>query len=147
LHQEGSRLFATAGLTRHDIAEDTTAGAEDTTAGLSDDTDTVPDTQNNQLVLSQANAGGMSTNVLTASKVKGIQRLVATVRKRETADTLGNMRHRWDMSTLYAEYERLECLLRSRINLKSTQGRGVATVAREQLFAEISGVTLRTWNR
>jgi len=52
LHQEGSCLFATVGLTRYDIAEDTTARAEDTTAGLSDDTDTVPDTQNNQLVLS-----------------------------------------------------------------------------------------------
>ena len=60
------------GLTGHNIAEDTTARAEDATARLSNDTDTVPDTQNNQLVLSQANAGGMLTNVLTASKVKEI---------------------------------------------------------------------------
>jgi hypothetical protein len=149
VHRDGRRLFANMGpklpmLKSRAFDEVTGSGDEQHVDG----------------VLSQVTVGEDRLPALTRAEVNGFRSLLATVRRSETAGILGDVRHRWIMAALYAEYEQLENLLRKRVKLTSTRGRGVATVAREQLFQEVcqqedgiwtrdseSSSKYRSWNR
>lgn len=89
------------------------------------------------VVLSQRTEHSNVPSALTRQEVVGFRNLLATVRRSQAADILSDVRHRWCMTALYMEYERLEKLLRSRVKLTGRRGRGIATVARERLFQEI----------
>lgn len=130
LHRDGRRLFANA-TTRLPALEGRDGICSSTVA------ENDFDDRDKYTALSQATERSERPVALTRVEVEGFRNLLATVRRSETADILGDMRHRWIMAALYAEYERLEGLLRKRVKLTSSRGRGIATMAREQLFGEV----------
>lgn len=126
LHREGKRLFANIGVQVPGLID---ASMTECATG----NESMPATQ-----LTQTRSAGQGTSLaLTGIEVASFRQLLATVKQSETADILGDIRHRWVMAALYKEYERLEGLLRQRVKLTGQRGRGLATVAREQLFSEV----------
>jgi hypothetical protein len=111
------------------------------------------------MALTQPPRAGLASTALTSVEVSCFQELLASVRRTESAGILSDMRHRWVMAALYAEYLRLDAMLRKRVTVPSRRGRGMATIVREQLFNDISqlgqGTSMgearsgrwRTWNR
>lgn len=129
MHREGKRLFPRTGTTVVALQ-----ARGDSFHSVSSAQDTACETQETPATLSQVEQRGHTDTVLTKKEVEGFRNLLASARRNETADIIGSMRHRWVMSALYAEYERLEDVLSKRAKVTSTRGRGIATVAREQLF-------------
>lgn len=160
IQNEGKRLFAGDGrkLFMLDRARVSLVGESDkSSVGGVEDVDMDEDT--GQLVPSQQAGAPNVADTWTKKEIAGFRQLFASVRRSETAGILGDMRHRWSLATLYIEYLRLEEILRKRVVLTSTRGRGIATVARDQLFTAVfnhDGVVIpederaaryRNWNR
>jgi hypothetical protein len=103
MHGEGRRLFPRTGT--RVVALQAGGGCFN---GSCNAQGTACETQETPAPLSQVEQRSHRDIMLTKREVEGFRSLLASARRNETADCIGSMRHRWVMSALYAEYERLE---------------------------------------
>jgi hypothetical protein len=71
---------------------------------------------------------------LRRSETTSFRLMFFDAQKTEAQGIAADMKHRWKLSRLYDEYERLEKLVRQKADHSGGRGRSYATVAKEHLF-------------